>query len=742
MFYFIPDLKKVKDMFKQFYVVLVLGTALACHAATPKPVKVQGSNNLEPTAQQSVICKTVAGFITNYNYKKVELNDSLSTVIYNRYLKSLDENHNYLLASDVADFDKYKTVLDDDIKSGNLTDVFYMFNVFQKRYEERIKFSLAQLDKTFDFTKDESFTYDRDKLPYAASLNDLNTDWTKRVKYDMLNLMLANNDVAKNKETLRKRYETLLKQTNQLEANDVFQIFMDDFTEAVDPHTNYFTPPNAANFTMEMTRQLEGIGATLQTKNEYVTIQSLVPGGPADKSHQVNTGDRIVGVAQGKDGEFQDIIGWRIDNAIKLIRGTKGTLVKLKLLPQGKTAGDKPTIVEITREKIVLQDQLAKEEIRTYNNNGKTVKIGIINVPAFYSDYNAYKNGDANYHTTTRDVKLILDTLKSKGVNGVVIDLREDGGGSLAEAISLAGLFIKTGPVVQVRDTRDKIESDDDDDPSIAYDGPMAVLVDRFSASASEIFSGAMQDYGRAIIIGTQTYGKGSVQTQIDLDKVISTSIADKVSSMVAGSKSTTTRTTMVNGKPVKIASTGSESTYGQLNLTIAKFYRITGNSTQHRGVIPDIKFPSVIPLDKYGEDTEPSAMPFDVIPKSNYTKVGDFTNVIPPLTKMHEQRMSTDPSYKYLLEDIEDYKKSLAEKTVPLNEEKLKKQRDADEQKTFDRDNERRVALGLQPLKKGAPKPKHEDLDFLKFEAGQILTDYINLDSKVTRVNAAPGSF
>lgn len=730
-------------MFKQFYIVLVLGTALACHAAAPKPIKVPGSNNLEPTLQESYVCRAVAGLISQHNYKKVDLNDSLSAVIFNKYMKSLDENHNYLLASDVADFNKYKTTLDDDIKSGNLNNVFYMFNVFEKRYEERINFSLAQLEKTFDFTKDETFTYNREKLPFAANVNDLNADWSKRVKYDMLNLMLASNDVAKNKATLKTRYETLLKQVSQEDANDVFQIFMDAFTESVDPHTNYFTPHNAANFTMEMTRQLEGIGATLQVKNDYVTIQSIVQGGPAEKSQQVNVGDRIVAVAQGKDGEYQDIIGWRIDNAIKLIRGTKGTLVKLKLLPQNKNAGDKPNIVEIVREKIVLQDQLAKEEIRTYNNNGKIVKIGIINVPAFYSDYNAYKAGDANYHTTTRDVKLILDTLKAKGVNGVVIDLREDGGGSLAEAISLSGLFIKTGPVVQIRDTENKIEADDDDDPSIAWDGPMAILVDRFSASASEIFSGAMQDYGRALIIGTQTYGKGSVQTQIDMDKVISPSVIDQLSAMTGGNKQAGNKTNGANGKPVRVTASGngSESTFGQLNLTIAKFYRITGNSTQHKGVIPDIKFPSVIPLDKYGEDTEPSAMPFDVIPKSNYTKVGDFTNVIPALTKLHDQRMSVDVSYKALLGDIADYTKSETEKTVTLNEAQLKKQRDAGEQKSFDRDNQRRVALGLPALKKGDPKPKHEDLDFLKFEAGQILTDYINMDTKVTRVST-PGSF
>ena len=708
-------------MLKRFYFVLIIGAALACKAAPSKPIQVPGSTNLQPTAQQSVVCQTVAKFITEYNYKKVPLNDSLSVVIFNRYLKMLDETHNYLLASDVADFQRFKTTLDDDIITGNLNNVFYIFNVFQKRYQERINFSLAALDKPFDFTKDDTFTYDRDKLPFAASEADINADWTKRVKYDMLNLVLADKDMAKNKETLRKRYETLMKQSNQLESSDVFQLFMDAVTEAVDPHTNYFNPRNAANFKMEMTRQLEGIGATLQTKNEYVTIQSIVPGGPVDKSHRISTGDRIIGVAQGKDGEFQDIIGWRVDNAIKLIRGTKGTLVKLKILPQGKGAADKPVVIELVREKIVLQDQLAKEEIRTYNNNGKTIKIGIINVPAFYSDANGG-------HTTTNDVKLIIDTLKSKGVSGIVMDLREDGGGSLSEAITLSGLFIKTGPVVQVRDTQDKIEADDDDDPSVAWDGPMAILVDRFSASASEIFSGAMQDYGRAIIIGTQTYGKGSVQTQIDLDRVIKPSITDQLMSAVGGQK-----------KPVN---TGSENMYGQLNLTIAKFYRITGNSTQDKGVTPDIKFPSVIPLDKYGEDTEPSAMPFDMIAKSKYTKAGDFTNVIPQLTKLHEQRMSVDPNYKYLLADIADYQKTDAEKTVTLNEAKLKKQRDADEAKTLERDNLRRVALGLKPIAKGEPKPKNEDLDFLKFEAGQILTDYININSKITRVNAAPGAF
>jgi carboxyl-terminal processing protease len=713
-------------MFKKLYILLVLGAALACKASPSHPIKVAGSNDLQPDAQQTVVCKYIAGLITEYNYKKVTLNDSISQVVYDRYIKALDENHNYLLASDIKDFDKYKTVLDDDVKDGNLTDIFYIFNVYQKRYNDRIKYSIAQLDKSFDFNANEKFTFDRDSLPYAASETELNNIWSKRVKYDMLNLKLANADMTKNKETLKKRYENLLSQSNKLNNQDVFQIFMDAFTNAIDPHTNYFNPSNAANFNIEMSRSLEGIGATLQSKDEYVTISSIVPGGPADKSKQLSPEDRIVGVAQGKEGEFQNIIGWRIENAIALIRGTKGTVVRLEVLAKGNSTSSKPKIIEMVREKIILKDQSAKEEIRTYNSNGKTVKIGVISIPAFYIDYNDYKSGNPNYKSTTRDVKLILDTLKRENVDGVVIDLRENGGGSLMEAIDLGGLFIKTGPIVQVRDARNQIEADNDEDPSISYSGPMAVLVDRFSASASEIFAGAMQDYGRALIIGTQTYGKGTVQNAIDLDKVIKPSASDLISK--------------VTGKTDKSVSTGSQGKYGQLNLTIAKFYRISGNSTQHKGVTPDIKFPSVIPLDKYGEDTEPSALPFDIIAKSDYTKVGDFTAVVPTLNKLHDQRMGSSNSYKYLTEDITDFAKHESEKSISLNEQEVKKQRDADEARSFERENLKREALGFKPLKKGETKPRNEDLDFLKIEAGQILTDYINLGSKYTTTPVSQG--
>lgn len=707
------NLMLIKNMFKKLYLMAILGASVACHATPGEPIKVAGSRNLEPDEQQAIVCKEVTEMITNYNYKKIKLNDSISTVIFNRYIKALDENHNYLLAADLKDFDRYKTQLDDDLKNGDLNHVFYIFNVYQKRYNERIKYSLDQLGKSYDFNQKESFAFNREDQPWFSTATDLNKFWDKRVKYDLLNLNLATPDLVKNKETLKERYQLLISQSAKLNNQDVFQIFMDAFTESIDPHTNYFNPSNAAQFNIEMSRSLEGIGATLQSVNDFVTIHTIVKGGPADRSKLLTIDDRIVGVAQGKTGEFKDIIGWRLDNAIVLIRGAKGTTVRLKILPKGKTTTN-PKIVELVREKIVIEDQLASKEIRTYNSNGKTLKIGIINVPGFYLDYKAYQAGDKNYRSISRDVKVIIDSLKAQKVDGIVMDLRQDGGGSLPEAVQLTGLFIKTGPVVQVRDVRNRVEQDDDDDPEIAWNGPMAVLVDRFSASASEIFAGAIQDYGRGLIIGTQTYGKGTVQSAIDLDKVIGNSFSKLLAS--------------VKGKSAGTAATDGQQSFGQINLTIAKFYRISGSSTQHKGVMPDIQYPSVIPLDKYGEDTEASALPFDMIARSNYTTVGNFSAAIPQLKTLHDTRMQSNINYKNLLEEIADYKKRDAEKVVTLNEPDLKKERDNEDAKTLAHDNARRAVLGLKPLTKGEPRTKDRDTDFLKIEAGQILTDYIGL--------------
>lgn len=687
------EFEKVKHMLKRFLSVSLLAAAIAC-TATPRVEKdVPGSNNLKPDAQQSLITKEIAELVTNYNYKKVKLNDSLSGVIYDKYLERLDPNRSYFLAADINEFKEFRNSFDDDLKVGDLSSPFYMFNVYQKRYNERMKFSVDVLTKPLDFSKKEEYIYNREKLPWFKDLTESDKSWTNKVKYDYLNLKLAKKADSTIRADLKKRYESLITQSAKINSQDAFQLIMSSFTESVDPHTNYFNPANAANFNIDMSRSLEGIGATLSSENEFVTIKSVVTGGPADKSKQLKIDDKIIAVSQGKDGEFVDVVGWRLDNAIALIRGKKGTVVRLKILSKGQDMSATPKIVSMVREKIILEDQSAKKTIKTEVKDGKTYKYGIIEIPAFYADWAAMQARDPNYKSTTRDVKLLLDSLKKENVDAVIIDLRTNGGGSLMEAIELTGLFISTGPVVQVRDTRNRVEVDRDENPAIAWNGPLGVIVDRFSASASEIFAGAIQDYGRGIVIGNTTYGKGTVQSAIPMQRVNS-ALGDKG---------------------------------GQINLTTGKFYRISGSSTQHKGVIPDIELPAVFPADKYGESAEPSALPWDEIKSSDYTKISDLTNAIASLRTSHNARMKTSKDYKFLLEDIAEFKKRDLEKSVPLDEESLKKKRDEQEKKNFEKENERRLSRGLPPLKKDEEKPaKEETYDFIQNETLKIMTDFI----------------
>ncbi|TAF47774.1 MAG: tail-specific protease [Sphingobacteriales bacterium] len=689
-------------MLRKFFVTICIGLSAACSATPRLPIDVPGSNNLKPDAQQALITRDIANLITTYNYKKVTLNDSLSSVIFDNFLKGLDPNKSYFLASDVASFEQYRNSLDDDLKVGELAVPFFIFNTYQKRYNEKLKFSIAELAKNFDFAKADTYTYNREKLAWFTSEQESNASWNKKVKYDFLNLKIAGKADTAIRNSLKKRYENLLTQSNKINNQDAFQVFMTAFTESVDPHTSYFNMANAANFNIDMARSLEGIGATLSSENEFVTIKSIVKGGPADKIKQLKIDDKIIAVAQGSIGEFTDVIGWRLDNAIALIRGKKGTIVRLKILSKDQDLSATPKIIPITREKIVLQDQSAKKEIKTINQNGKTYTYGIIEIPAFYADFKAMQAGDRNYKSTTRDVKLILDSLKNSNVDAIVVDLRGNGGGSLLEAIELTGLFISKGPVVQVRDARNKIEVNQDEDPTISYDGPVAVLIDRFSASASEIFAGAIQDYGRGIILGNTSYGKGSVQSAIDMSRV-NPELGDKA---------------------------------GQINLTTGKFYRITGSSTQHKGVTPDIAFPTVFPADKYGESAEKSAMPWDEIKSSNYKPWGDLKPDLVFLTKQHQQRMKTSKEYAYLLEDIAEFKNRDNEKSVPLSESALKKQRDNEELKALTRDNARRISRGLGALKKGETKPKDEkNYDFIKEESLLIVSDFIT-EGKLAKLN------
>jgi len=705
-------------MLKKIFLGLFVATSLACTADPRVKVEVLGSFNLKPDAQQAVVTKELAALLENYHYKKVAINDSISIIIFDTYLKSLDAGRNYFVQADVDDFNQYRSTFDDDLKAGDLSVPFYIFNVFQKRYNERLRFALGKMNQAIDFTANESYPYDREKLAWFSSTEEADKVWALRVKYDLLNLKMAGGDAAKNLQTLKKRYDNLVSQATKTNNQDVFQLIMNAFTETIDPHTNYFVPIRAQEFNEDMARTYEGIGARLQVDNEVVKVIEVMAGGPAFKAKILNVNDRIVAVAQGKDGEFVDVIGWRIENTVSKIKGPKGTLVRLKVIPAGQELSAKPVIIELLRDKIILEDQSAKKSIKTVKSGTKTLKIGVIEVPAFYADFKAYQAGDPNYKSTTRDVKLLLDTLKAQKVDGVIIDLRSNGGGSLLEAIELTGLFIKSGPVVQVKDRRG-VEIDEDEDPTIAYDGPLAVMVDRFSASASEIFAGAIQDYGRGVIIGTQTYGKGTVQSSIDVSKIISPT--DKL--MLLNEKKEE------NGKNGTVARQNAPQ-FGQINLTMAKFYRVNGSSTQHKGVLPDIQFPMVYPADKYGESAEPAALAWDTVKPSKYSPVANLRTVNATLVKLHEQRMKVSDEYTYLLDDIANFRKRDTETSVSVNEATLKADREAQEAKNLARENKRRASRGLAPLKKGEVKSS-DDFDFIEEESLKIIADFISFPKK-----------
>ncbi len=749
------DFKLVREMLKRIFAVTFTAAVLACTASPKAQKPVEGVQNIRPDEQQSLVCKEVVGLIENYNYKKIKLNDSISSIIFDRYIKALDPSKYYFLESDIKEFESNRTTLDDDFRKGDLSAPFYIFNVYLKRYNERVDYSISQIKSKYDFNENDSYVYDREKMSWVNTTSALDEIWKKRVKYELVNLKIAGTDDAKNIETLTKRYTSLKSQAAKFNNQDVFQILMDSFTEAIDPHTNYFNPRNAEAFNQEMSRSLEGIGAVLQLENEVTKIASVMPGGPAFKSKKLNAGDRIVAVAQGADGEFEDIIGWRIDNAVSKIKGPKGTTVKLKIIPVGQELSAKPQIVTLVRDKIILEEQSAKKAVKTVQTDGKPYKIGIIKIPAFYADFKAANAGDPNYKSTTRDVRLLLDTLKRLDkVDAVIIDLRANGGGSLNEAIDLSGLFIERGPIVQVKDYKNNVKVYKDEDNGVVWNGPLGVMIDRLSASASEIFAGAMQDYGRGVIMGTQTYGKGTVQSSIDLNSLMNSSMLQKLAELFKNKEASNTAknkdansvtkgvnisTEPKNNNSVTIVDKNGVPQLGQINLTMAKFYRVNGSSTQHKGVIPDISFPSIYPLDKIGEDTEPSALPFDMVNPSVFNMVYNLEGAKSALVKFHDKRMSTSLDYKMLKEDIEESRKAGKETSVTLNEVKLKAEREALESKSLARLNKIRAQKGLPALKKGEKLPKQEASDFIEEESMKIMADFMKYtkSNKLTNMKA-----
>ncbi|QQS97608.1 carboxy terminal-processing peptidase [Sphingobacterium spiritivorum] len=702
-----------KFMFKNLVFALSIVSIVAC-GAKPRVNLEEGEGGVKPTMQHEIIAKEVANLLENVSYKKVPMNDSLSNLVFNNLIKSMDQGKNYLLQSDIDEFQQYKNELSQDFKSGDLSAAFHIFNVYSKRYLERMNYALAQIDVPQDFNQDDYYTAYREKLNWFKTDDEAKEQWRKRVKYDLLNLKLSStgkeDDAAKQKETLRKRYNNLISQAKKTNANDAFQLIMSALTDAVDPHTTYYNPSFAQAFNEGMSNTFEGIGARLMIDNEAVTISEVLPGGPAFRDKSLHMNDKIIGVAQGEKGEFEDIIGWRLDAAVAKIKGPKGTIVRLKIIPAGQEMTAQPKIVSLKREKIVVEEESAKKEIKMVKgDDGKTYKIGVINLPKFYIDFDAYRKRDPNYKSTTRDVRLILDTLKQEKVDAVILDLRSNGGGSLQEAIELTGLFIDKGPVVQVRDTRNRIEVDNDEEAGMAWSGPFGVIINRFSASASEIFAGAIQDYGRGLILGSQSYGKGTVQSAVDMSRFISAT--SRLLLKAEGEKDPDTP----NGAPE----------FGQINITMGKFYRINGSSTQHKGVSPDITFPTQFSAEKFGESSEPAALPWDQIKSTNFKKVANLDDVVKKLETIHKARMEKSQEYKFLLEDIDAFNKLDSVPKVTLNEAKLKKEREANKVKNRNRINEELKLHGKPVWKEGEPQPKI-DFDYVMDESANIMVDFL----------------
>lgn len=679
---------------------LCLGfTLLAQAAATTQP---GAWKNLQPEREQVIASLNVVELLKRHHYNKPPLDDARSVKIYQNYLKLLDPSRSFFTAGDIAQFAPWQNDFDDFLKGGNLKPGFTIYKVYLQRQQERLQYALGQLSQgvdTMDFSVDESLEIDRENAPWAKDNAELDDLWRKRIKDEVLRLKIAGKEPKAIQELLTKRYQNQLKRIDQTLGEDIFQAYMNAFAQTYDPHTNYLSPENAENFDINMSLSLEGIGAVLQTDNEYVKVVRLVPAGPAEKTKQVAPADKIIGVAQG-DGEMVDVIGWRLDEVVKLVRGPKGSVVRLEIIPASNAPNDDTSkIVHITREAVKLEDQAASKSVIKLEHDGREYSLGVITVPAFYLDFKAYRDGNPNYKSTTRDVKRLLGELQSEKVDGIVLDLRDNGGGSLQEATELTGLFIDQGPTVLVRNSDGRVDVLADEEQGVFYNGPLAVLVNRLSASASEIFAGAMQDYHRALVIGGQTFGKGTVQTVQPLN-------------------------------------------HGELKLTLAKFYRVSGESTQHQGVIPDIAYPSVLDTKEIGESALDDSMPWDRIEAVVDPKTDPYKPYLAELAARHAKRTDNNPDFVFTRERLELSKELMQETRVSLNESKRRAQQNDLDARQLTLENNRRVAKGETALKElkrededalpaADDKPKPEDDAYLT-ETGRILLDYLGLSSSV----------
>ena len=674
------------------------------------------ASDLSPTTQQTWTLRALVTELEENHYVDRRYNDAMSAAHLETYLERLDPSHLYFTASDVAEFQTYSTRLDDLGRQGELSPAFTIFDRYEQRASDRLALVIANMDAIvsgLDFGKDEYIDSDPTERDWAVDTAELDDRWRKRLKNQVLGLKLAEKPLQEIAPTLVKRYENQQNRLSQYNEQDVFAVYANALTSQFDPHTSYFSPRRAENFDIDMRLSLEGIGAVLQNEDEYVKVVRVVPAGPADKQSDLKAAELIIAVGQGKAGPMTDVIGWRLDDVVDLVRGKKGTVVRLDVIPAAGRS-DEARRLTITRNEVQLEEQAAQSKIIEINHLGSTPrKIGVIDIPAFYLDFDAYRKGDPDFRSTTRDVAKLVNELNEAGVDGLVIDLRGNGGGSLREANELTGLFIEYGPTVQIRGTGSRVWRDGKRRRGPYYDGPVAIMIDRLSASASEIFAGALQDYGRAIVVGDRSFGKGTVQTLLDLPE-------------------------------------------GQLKITESKFYRISGDSTQHRGVIPDISYPSLLQHDEIGESSLEKALDWDRIAPVRHKDYGVVDAILPTLVAKHTERANADPDFQYIWDQKALAKKVRGAEVLPLNEAERIAQRTSQEIQYLAIENTRRQAKGMDILASlddladedddtsAAPQDSAEELsaanddteaeevDALITETARILADAINLSGPV----------
>jgi carboxyl-terminal processing protease len=683
-------------------VSLLLGNQNAVSWATAvQPIAVDAPAALESSTRHTQASRMVTRFAERAHYSRTAIDDELSRNLLDNFIKSLDSNKHYFLASDIEYFQRYRDTMDDTLRNNDMDPVFDIFRIYRLRAQQNLNYIIQSLNEEPDFSVDETYLFDREDLPWATSEAELQNLWRQRMKNDAISLMLAEKTWGETAEVLDKRYNRLLKRINDIDSDEVIENFLNAFTHTLDPHSSYMSPRNSEEYRIAMSLSYQGIGASLQLEEDYVTIINIIPGGPAAIDGKLQPNDRITAVGQQESGELVDVIGWELDDVVQLIRGESGTTVRLQILGADSMPGDQEVILELVRDKVKLEERAAKSEIIETERDGIKTKVGVISVPSFYMDFEARSRGDKDYVSTTRDVRTLILELEKEGITGLVMDLRGNGGGHLSEATALSGLFINAGPMVQLRDTSGRIEVLDDPEPTISYSGPLVVLVNRYSASASEIFAAAIQDYGRGLVVGQQTFGKGTVQNLYDLDQY------------------------------TRVA---SDPGLGQLTLTIGKYYRVNGGSTQNRGVIPDIELPSAIDTKRTGESSRPGALPWDQIRSAQFEEFGSVQPDLQSLREAQALRAADNADYEFLMKNVDAANRIRSQNSVSLNIETRRTEQARRRDDRLVRENDRRQANGEMLLEDNDELEGSEMPDVLLEQAAQIVTDYAAIPPKAPK--------